>query len=80
MCEMIFSYYPGCTLRTKGKDLDMYARKAAEALGVTMEEIQTLTASVQPAAILAEYGSGLQPTQRDILRANKVRSALEKLQ
>ena len=36
---MIFSYYPGCTLRTKGKDLDMYARKAAEALGVTMEEI-----------------------------------------
>ena len=39
MCEMIFSYYPGCTLRTKGKDLDMYARKAAQALGVTMEEI-----------------------------------------
>lgn len=39
MSNMIFSYYPGCTLRTKGKDLDMYARKAAEALGVTMEEI-----------------------------------------
>ena len=39
MCEMIFSYYPGCTLRTKGKDLDTYARKSAEVLGVTMEEI-----------------------------------------
>lgn len=36
---MIFSYYPGCTLKTKAKDLDMYARKSAEVLGVTMEEI-----------------------------------------
>ncbi|MCI8633964.1 MAG: disulfide reductase [Lachnospiraceae bacterium] len=36
---MIFSYYPGCTLKTKAKELDLYARKSAEALGVTMEEI-----------------------------------------
>ena len=36
---MIFSYYPGCTLKTKAKDLDVYARKSAEALGVTLEEI-----------------------------------------
>ncbi len=36
---MIYSYYPGCTLKSKAKDLDMYARKSAEALGVTMEEI-----------------------------------------
>jgi len=36
---MIFSYYPGCTLKTKAKDLDKYARKSAEALGVTLEEI-----------------------------------------
>lgn len=36
---MIFSYYPGCTLKTKAKELDVYARKSAEALGVTMEEI-----------------------------------------
>lgn len=36
---MIYSYYPGCTLKTKAKDLDMYARKSAEALGVTLEEI-----------------------------------------
>ena len=33
------SYFPGCTLKTKAKDLDMYARKCAEALGVTLEEI-----------------------------------------
>ena len=37
---MIFSYYPGCTLKTKAKDLDIYARKSAEALGVTLEEIK----------------------------------------
>ncbi len=36
---MTFSYYPGCTLKTKAKDLDRYGRKAAEALGVTLEEL-----------------------------------------
>lgn len=36
---MVYSYYPGCTLKTKAKDLDMYARKSAEALGITLEEI-----------------------------------------
>ena len=37
---MKFSYYPGCTLKTKGKELEKYARKSAEALGITMEEIE----------------------------------------
>ena len=36
---MTYSYYPGCTLKTKGKDLDRYGRFAAEKLGVTLEEI-----------------------------------------
>ena len=36
---MIFSYYPGCTLKTKAKDLDIYARKSAKALGITLEEL-----------------------------------------
>lgn len=36
---MTYSYFPGCTLKTKAKDLDLYARKSAEALGVTLEEI-----------------------------------------
>lgn len=36
---MIFSYYPGCTLKTKAVDLDTYAKKSAEALGVTLEEV-----------------------------------------
>lgn len=36
---MKYSYYPGCTLKTKGKDLDIYGRKAAEALGITLEEL-----------------------------------------
>lgn len=37
---MTYSYYPGCTLKTKAKDLDRYARASAEALGVTLEEIE----------------------------------------
>ncbi|MCQ2580369.1 MAG: disulfide reductase, partial [Treponemataceae bacterium] len=36
---MTYSYYPGCTLKTKGKDLDRYGRFAAEKLGVTLKEI-----------------------------------------
>ncbi|MGN0591925.1 MAG: CoB--CoM heterodisulfide reductase iron-sulfur subunit B family protein [Ruminococcus sp.] len=36
---MTFSYFPGCTLRTKAKELDRYARISAEALGFTLEEI-----------------------------------------
>lgn len=40
---MKISYYPGCTLKTQGKQLDIYARLSAEALGVTMEEIENWT-------------------------------------
>ena len=36
---MKFSYFPGCTLKTTGKDLETYALKAGEALGFTMEEL-----------------------------------------
>ena len=36
---MKVSYFPGCTLKNKAKDLDLYAYKSAEALGVTLEEI-----------------------------------------
>ena len=37
---MTVSYFPGCTLKTKAKDLDEYTRKSATALGVTLEEIE----------------------------------------
>lgn len=36
---MVYSYYPGCTLKTKAKNLDAYARASAKALGVELEEI-----------------------------------------
>ncbi len=36
---MIFQYYPGCTLRTKAKELDRKARLAAQALGIELQEI-----------------------------------------
>ncbi len=37
---MKISYYPGCTLKTKAKELDKYARLSAAALGIEMEEIE----------------------------------------
>lgn len=36
---MVFSYFPGCTLKTKGKALDVSARACAQALGFTLEEL-----------------------------------------
>ena len=35
-----YSYYPGCTLRTKAKELDRYARECAKVLGFELEEIE----------------------------------------
>jgi len=37
---MKLSYFPGCTLKTKAKQLDLYARRCAEVLGFTLEEIE----------------------------------------
>ncbi|MBQ6626417.1 MAG: CoB--CoM heterodisulfide reductase iron-sulfur subunit B family protein [Ruminococcus sp.] len=37
---MKVSYFPGCTLKNKAKDLDIYAYKSADVLGVTLEEIE----------------------------------------
>lgn len=37
---MKYSYYPGCTLKTKAKDLEKYALESAKLLNVTLEEIE----------------------------------------
>jgi len=37
---MKYSYYPGCTLRNKAKDLDRWARQCALALGFELDEIK----------------------------------------
>ena len=34
---MVYSYFPGCTLKTKAKDLDRYGREYAIALGFDLE-------------------------------------------
>lgn len=36
---MKFSYFPGCTLKTKAKDLDAFARASAKALGFELQEL-----------------------------------------
>ena len=37
---MKVAYFPGCTLKNKAKELDLYARRSAEVLGITLEEIE----------------------------------------
>ena len=36
---MTYSYFPGCTLKTKGKELDIWGRVSADALGLRLEEL-----------------------------------------
>ena len=36
---MEYNYYPGCTLSTKAKALDVWARKSAEKLGIVLNEL-----------------------------------------
>ncbi len=36
---MKVSYFPGCTLKNKAQELDLYARESAKALGVELEEL-----------------------------------------
>ena len=35
-----YLYYPGCTLKTKAKELDMYALKSLKILGIEVEEFE----------------------------------------
>ena len=37
---MKFSYFPGCTLKTKAHDLDKWGRESALKLGVELREIE----------------------------------------
>lgn len=37
---MDYSYFPGCTLKNKAKDLDLYARYSAKVLGFNLIEIE----------------------------------------
>ncbi len=37
---MKVSYFPGCTLKNKAKELDKYSYRCAEVLGVALEEIE----------------------------------------
>ena len=38
--KIVYSYFPGCTLKNKAVELDAYARASAEALGFELQEIQ----------------------------------------
>ena len=34
-----YSYFPGCTLKEKARELDLYARQCAEKLGFSLQEL-----------------------------------------
>ena len=36
---MTYSYFPGCTLKTRGKELDQWGRACADALGFSLQEL-----------------------------------------
>lgn len=36
---MTYAYFPGCTLKTRGKELDLWGRASADALGFRLEEL-----------------------------------------
>ena len=38
---MVFSYYPGCTLKTKAVMLDKYGRDSAKKLGIELNELES---------------------------------------
>ena len=42
---MKYSYYPGCTLKTKAKMLDVYARASAVVLGFELRSLRTGSAA-----------------------------------
>ena len=52
---MKISYYPGCTLKTKAKELDVTARLCAKALGVEMEEIENSIRKIYNRLIFDKY-------------------------
>ena len=43
--KMVYSYFPGCTLKTKAKDLDRYGRESAKALGFELKRLKTGSAA-----------------------------------
>lgn len=36
---MTYSYFPGCTLKTRAKDLDHWGRESMKALGIELQEL-----------------------------------------
>ena len=68
---MKVSYFPGCTLKTKAKDLDVYARKCAEFLGVTLEEIEN-----SAVAFLLLVGTKSQPNFLRCAHSKKQRAKI----
>ena len=59
---MTYSYYPGCTLSTKGKVLDVCGRAAMAALGVELkaQRLRGLAAAdVESLALRAQRTAGI---------------------
>ena len=70
---MKMSYFPGCTLKNTAKELDIYARRSAEALGVTLEEVDGFQCC--GGYVVLENPDFAKKCSRDVLRNAKAQGA-----
>ena len=62
---MTYSYFPGCTLKTRAKDLDHWGRESMKALGIELAELpEWQCCSVYPIARAAGGVCGGQKAHR----------------
>ena len=72
---MTYSYFPGCTLKTRAKDLDHWGRESMKALGIELAELPEwqCCGAVYPIARAAGgVCGGEKPTARSINRILKL--------
>jgi len=67
-----YPYYPGCTLYTKGKDLDMCARKAAAKVGFELKEMASWVCCGAIYNTSADDFAGRIGAMRNLVRASKM--------
>jgi heterodisulfide reductase subunit B len=77
--KMKITYYPGCTLYTKAKNLGELAKASAELLGIEMEELEDWTCCQAAFPLVSDNIMGLISPARIIINSGKEGSKLTTL-
>jgi heterodisulfide reductase subunit B2 len=72
----VYAYYPGCTLYTKGKDLDACARKAAAKVGFELKEMPSWVCCGAIFNTSSDDFAGRVGALRNVFRASKLSDKL----